>query len=51
MDDLKNAVKDLAKDKSRDALDQANKLFKEEVAGDDLLLAVLKLMNMIKKRP
>ena len=50
MDDLKNAVKDLAKDKSRDALDQANELFKEEVAGDDLLLAVLKLMNMIKKR-
>ena len=50
MEDLKNAVKDLAKDKARDALDQANELFKEEVAGDDLMLAVLKLMNMIKKR-
>ena len=50
MDDLKNALKDLGKDKARDAHDQANELFKEEVAGDDLMLAVLKLMNMIKKR-
>ena len=50
MDYLKNALKDLGKDKARDAHDQANELFKEEAAGDDLMLAVLKLMNMIKKR-
>ena len=50
MDDLKAALKDLRKDKARDALDQANELFKEDVAGDDLMLAVLKLMNMMKKR-
>ena len=50
IDDLKNALKDLGNNKSRDALDHANELFKEEVAGDDMMLAVLKLMNMIKQR-
>jgi hypothetical protein len=50
IDDLKTALKDLANNKSRDALDHANELFKEEVAGDDMVLAVLKLMNMIKHR-
>ena len=34
----------------RDVLDQSNELFKEDVAGDDFLLEVLRLMNMIKKR-
>ena len=50
MDDLKAAIKDLRKDKSIDAINQANELFKEGFAKDDLTLAVLKLMNMIKKR-
>ena len=48
--DLKNTLKDLGNNKSRDALDHANELFKEEVAGDDMMLAVLKLINMIKQR-
>ena len=50
MEDLENAIKDLQRNKSRDALEQANELFKEEVAGDDFKLAILKLMNMIKTR-
>ena len=49
LDDLKRAVKDLDRDKSRDALGHANELFKEEVAGTDLKLATLRLMNHIKK--
>ena len=50
MEDLENAIKDIKRNKSRDALGQANELFKKEVAGDDLKLAILKLMNMIKLR-
>ena len=50
IDDLKIALKKLGKDKSRDAQGYANEIFKEEVAGSDLLKAVLKLMNMIKER-
>ena len=50
MDDLKLAVKQLGKEKSRDPEGLINELFKEEVAGDDLLLAVLRLMNLIKSR-
>ena len=50
MDDLKFALKHLESDKSRDPEGYANELFKESVAGDDLLLAVLKLMNMIKEK-
>ena len=42
-------MKYLKKDKSRDPHDYCNELFKEDVAGDDLKLAVLKLMNRIKK--
>ena len=48
-DDLAQAVKDLDKDKARDALGHINELFKEEVAGNDLKLATLKFMNHIKK--
>ena len=47
MEDLKEALKGLAKDKSRDADGYANELFALEVAGDDLLLAVFKLLNCI----
>ena len=49
MGDLEEAVKHLDNNKSRDAHGLANELFKEEVAGTDLKLAVLKLMNTIKK--
>ena len=50
IEDLKEALKGLAKDKSRDADGYANKLFAMDVAGDDLLLAVLKLLNCIKDK-
>ena len=49
MDDIKEAVKHLDNDKSRDAHGWANELFKDGVAGTDLKLAVLKLMNLIKE--
>ena len=48
MEDLKEVLKQLGKDKSRDPEGHSNELFKEEVAGTDLLTAVLKIMNMIK---
>ena len=48
MEDLDEAIKSLDNDKSRDALDLANELFKKDVAGDDLKVATLKLMNLIK---
>ena len=45
MFELENAVKDLKVNKSRDAFDRINELFKDEVAGSDLKLAVLNLMK------
>ena len=50
MNELKDALKQLAKDKARDPEGLANELFSESVAGEDLLLAVLKLMNAIKTK-
>ena len=50
MEDLEQALNDLGKNKSRDALQYANELFKKGVAGSDLKLALLKLMNLIKQR-
>ena len=50
MDDLLTVLKKLGKDKARDADGFCNELFKEEVAGNDLLKAVLKLMNLIKEK-
>ena len=50
IEDLKLALKQLGTDKARDPEGLVNELFKEEVAGDDLLSAVLKLMNIIKSR-
>ena len=41
-------MKHLKKDKSRDPLGLANELFDPNVAGDDLKLALLKLLNRIK---
>ena len=49
MEDLDIAIKDLDKGKARDALGYANELFKDDVAGSDLKLALLKLMNHIRK--
>lgn len=50
MNDLKETLKALKKDKSRDALGYANELFTLSVAGEDLLLGVLKLLNLIKEK-
>ena len=50
MEDLKEVLKHLKKDKSRDPEGYANELFKEDVAGSDLLEALLKLMNLIKNK-
>ena len=50
MAELEEAVKDLGRNKSRDANGHANELLKEEAAGTDFKLAILKLMNMIKER-
>ena len=43
-------MKNLGQDKSRDADGYANKLFMLSVAGDDLQLAVLKMLNVIKDK-
>jgi hypothetical protein len=50
MDDLKEVVKHHENDKCRDSDGYLNELFKEDTAGTDWLLGVLKLMNMIKKK-
>ena len=50
MEDLKIALKHLENEKSRDAEEHANEIFKESAAGPDLLEAVLKLMNLIKEK-
>ena len=50
MEELKDVLKHLDNDKSRDTEGYTNKLFKEAAAGSDHLLGVLKLMNMIKKK-
>ena len=49
MDDLKEALKQLGNDKSRDPEGHINEIFKESVAGTDLLKATLRIMNLIKK--
>ena len=50
MDDLSQALKQLGNGKSKDPLGNPNEIFKDGVAGSDLKLAVLRLMNLIKKR-
>ena len=49
-DDLKLVLKDLKNGTSRDPFGYNNELFKSEIAGKDLHLAVLKLMNKIKQQ-
>ena len=48
MKDLDKVLKKLKKNKSRDPLGLCNELFRPGVAGDDLKLALLKLMNRMK---
>ena len=50
MEDLKVVLKQLKSDKSRDPDGYINELFKESVGGSDLVLGILKIMNMIKKQ-
>ena len=46
--DLEEVLKYLKNNKSRDPQGNANEIFKSKVAGDDLKLAILRLMNKIK---
>ena len=48
MDDLSRILKHLKKNKSRDPMGYSNEIFGIDVAGDDLKVAILKLMNKIK---
>ena len=48
LSDLDNVLQGLKKNKSRDPNGLANEIFKPDVAGSDLKLAILKLMNCIK---
>ena len=48
MTDLEAVLNKLKKNKSRDPNGLANELFKTDSAGDDLKVAILKLMNRIK---
>ena len=50
IEDVDAVLRQLKTKKSRDPLGLANELFKPENAGDDLKLAVLKLMNQIKNQ-
>ena len=45
MEQLESVLEYLKKDKSRDPFGYANEIFRPEVAGDDLKLAILKLMD------
>ena len=45
MKHLEKVLKYLKKDKSRDPLGYCNELFSPEVVGDDLKLALLKMMS------
>ena len=50
IEELKDVLKQLKHDKSRDPEGYINELFKETTAGSDLVLGLLKLMNLIKKK-
>ena len=49
-EDLEQVLKNLKKNKSRAPLGNANELFKPAVAGEDLKLAILLLVNKIKDK-
>ena len=50
LSDLDDVLKDLKKDKCRDPFGYINEIFKPDVCGEDLKLAILKLMNNIKEK-
>ena len=50
MKQLMRVLKSLKKGKARDPLNLVNEIFRPEVAGSDLLLALLKIVNMVKKQ-
>ena len=50
MEDLDKVLKNLKINKSRDPLGHANEIFKPRVAGTDLKLAILLLVNKIKEK-
>ena len=50
IENLQKVLKQLKKDKSRDAFGYANELFTLSVAGDDLQMAVLMLLNEVKAK-
>ena len=49
--DVKNAIKHLNKEISKDPYGHPNEIFQEGVAGEGLLEAVSRLMNKIKANP
>ena len=49
MKNIEAVLKYLKRNKSRDPHGQANEVFKPEVAEEDLKLALLKIMNRVKK--
>ena len=49
MKELEVVLKNLKKDKSRDPYGYINELFSPEVCGIDLNIAILKMMNKIKR--
>ena len=50
MKQLLKVIKSLKKGKSRDPLNLVNKIFRPEVAGTDLVLALLKIANKINEK-
>ena len=48
--DLEEGLKNLKNNKAGDAVGYINELYKPEVIGSDLNLALLKLMNKIKQQ-
>ena len=49
-EEVKEVLKNLKKNVSRDPLGYANEIFHPKVAGDDLTKAITKLVNLIKKK-
>ena len=50
MKQLMKVLRSLKKGKARDPLNLVNEIFRPEGAGKDLLLALLKIINMVKKQ-
>ena len=49
IEDVKYVLNNLKAGKSKDAYDLPNEVFKQDTAGEDLVIAITKLMNCIKK--